>query len=39
MPIHVYSNWNKRATDQEEKIEPFRHYYFICEGEKLNLII
>lgn len=34
MPIHVYSNWNKRATDQEEKIEPYRHYYFICEGEK-----
>ena len=32
MPIHTYTNWNSRLTDQEEQIEPFRKYYFICEG-------
>ena len=32
MPIHTYTNWNSRHTDQEEQIEPFRKYYFICEG-------
>lgn len=32
MPIHTYTNWNKRQTDEEEQIEPFRKYIFICEG-------
>lgn len=32
MPIHTYSNWNRRPSDQEEQIEPFRKYFFICEG-------
>lgn len=32
MPTHVYENWNKRPSDQEEQIEPYRKYYFICEG-------
>ena len=32
MPMHVYENWNKRPSDQEEQIEPYRKYYFICEG-------
>ena len=32
MPMHVYENWNKRPSDREEQIEPYRKYYFICEG-------
>ena len=32
MPVHTYTNWNCRPYDQEEQIEPFRKYYFICEG-------
>lgn len=32
MPIHVYTNWNKRNSDSQEQIEPYRKYFFICEG-------
>lgn len=32
MPVHTFTNWNSRASDQEIQIEPFRKYYFICEG-------
>ena len=32
MPIHTYTNWNSRPSDNEEQIEPFRKYFFICEG-------
>ena len=32
MPIHTYTNWNVRPSDAEEQIEPFRKYFFICEG-------
>lgn len=32
MPIHTYSNWNRRHSDTEEQIEPYRKYFFICEG-------
>lgn len=32
MPIHTYTNWNSRPSDQEEQVEPFRKYFFICEG-------
>ena len=28
-----HSNWTKRPTDLEKKIEPYRKYVFICEGE------
>lgn len=31
-PITLYPRWNKRSTDINEKIEPFRKYIFICEG-------
>lgn len=31
-PIRTYSDWNKRASDDEEQKEPFRKYFFICEG-------
>lgn len=32
MPIHTYTNWNKRSSDGEKQIEPYRKYFFICEG-------
>ena len=32
MPIHAYTNWNVRSTDKLDQIEPFRKYFFICEG-------
>lgn len=32
MPVHVYTNRNKRQSDLKEQIEPFRKYFFICEG-------
>lgn len=32
MPVHTYTNWNSRLSDLEERIEPFRKYFFICEG-------
>lgn len=32
MPVHTYTNWNSRPSDQIEQIEPFRKYIFICEG-------
>lgn len=32
MPVHTYTNWNRRPSDREEQIEPFRKYFFICEG-------
>ena len=32
MPVHTYTNWNSRSSDHEEQIEPYRKYFFICEG-------
>jgi len=32
MPVHTYTNWNSRPSDAEEQVEPFRKYFFICEG-------
>lgn len=32
MPVHTYTNWNVRPSDEQEQIEPFRKYFFICEG-------
>ncbi|MDC7302032.1 RloB family protein [Agathobacter ruminis] len=31
-PIRTYSDWNKRPSDDEVKKEPYRKYFFICEG-------
>lgn len=31
-PIRTYTDWNKRPSDHEDQIEPFRKYVFICEG-------
>ena len=32
-PIRSYANWNLRTSNKEEQIEPYKHYYFICEGQ------
>lgn len=32
MGIHVYANWNSRGNEAKEQIEPYRKYFFICEG-------
>ena len=32
-PFREFTNWDKRISDLEEPIEPFRKYYFLCEGE------
>jgi len=32
VPVHTYTNWNSRPSDWVEQIEPFRKYFFICEG-------
>lgn len=33
VPIRIFSGgFTDRASDSIEKIEPFTHYYFICEG-------
>ncbi len=31
-PVRSYTNWNSRTTDNEKQIEPYRKYFFICEG-------
>ena len=31
-PIRTYSKWNTRPDNDKEQIEPYRRYYFICEG-------
>lgn len=32
MPVHTYTNWNKRQSDTEKQLKPYRKYFFICEG-------
>lgn len=32
-PIRDFTNWNKRSYDDLNQIEPYRIYYFLCEGE------
>ena len=32
-PIRSYTNWNTRISNKETQIEPYKHYYFICEGK------
>lgn len=38
MPVHQYSNWNKRYSEGEKQIEPYRKYFFICEGAKTETV-
>ena len=39
MPIHTYTNWNVRPTDNEEQIEPFRKYFFICDEDAKYMLV
>lgn len=32
-PIRSYTSWNSRPSNDVEQIEPYKHYYFICEGQ------
>lgn len=32
-PFKEFTCWNIRSTDLEESIEPYKKYYFLCEGE------
>lgn len=36
-PIRTYTDWNKRHSDTEDKKEPFRKYFFICEGSNTEV--
>ena len=31
-PVRRYSNWNLRNTDNMDQQEPYKKYFFICEG-------
>lgn len=32
MAIRTYTNWNRRTSDKEKQKEPYKKYFFICEG-------
>ncbi len=32
-PIRSYTDWNTRSSNKEKQIEPYKHYFFICEGQ------
>lgn len=36
-PIRTYTDWNKRPSDSEDQIEPYRKYFFICEGSNTEV--
>lgn len=36
-PVRSYTNWNSRSTDYEEQREPYRKYFFICEGANTEI--
>lgn len=36
-PVRTYTNWNKRSADTKEKVDPYRKYYFICEGKNTEV--
>ena len=31
-PITFYTKWNERPSDFEDKINPLKKFFFICEG-------
>lgn len=31
-PVRNYSNWNRRDADNIEQLEPYKKFFFICEG-------
>lgn len=36
-PVRTYAGWNKRPSDNEKQSEPFRKYFFICEGSNTEV--
>lgn len=36
-PVRTYTDWNKRSSDQEKQIEPYKKYFFICEGSNTEV--
>lgn len=36
MAIRTYTNWNKRESDKEIQKEPYKKYFFICEGVNIE---
>lgn len=36
-PVRTYTDWNKRPSDAEDQREPFRKYFFICEGSNTEV--
>lgn len=28
MPVHTYTNWNKRQSDAEKQLKPYRKYFW-----------
>ena len=36
-PLRTYTGWNKRTSDKEAQIEPYKKYFFICEGENTEV--
>ena len=36
-PVRTYTDWNKRPADQEDQVEPYRKYFFICEGSNTEV--
>lgn len=36
-PIRTYTDWNKRPSDKEDQFEPYRKYFFICEGSNTEV--
>lgn len=35
--LRCYTNWYKRPSDSQEQIEPYKKYFFICEGENTEV--
>lgn len=36
MPVHTYTNCNKRQSDTEKQFKPFRNHFFIYEGANIE---
>lgn len=36
-PVRTYTDWNKRPSDKEDQLEPYRKYFFICEGSNTEI--
>lgn len=32
-PLRSYPGWNTRPSDSQKQIDPYKKYYFICEGQ------